>query len=684
MMLFKLALKNIKKSIKDYTIYFFTLILGISIFYIFNAMESQTVLLNVSSSGKEIIKLMNSFLSGVSVFVSFVLGFLIIYASNFLIKRRKKEFGIYMTLGMSKGEISKILVFEMLFVGILSLIVGGILGIFLSQLMSVWVAKMFETDMSSFTFIFSSKALIKTILYFGIMYVIVLLFNTMSVSRCKLINLLQAGRKNEQVKIKNKFVSFLVFLISTIMLGYAYYQVTFNVDQLSNQLLLIAIGLGCVGTYLLFWSLSGILLSLIRRNKKVYYKDLNSFVLQQMNSKINTTVFSMTIISILLFLTICILSSGLSIKDSMTKNLKTLSPMDFQAIKLYHPKEGIEYSETQLADLKYSTRESMGHLGFGDSFFKDIVEVDTYIDPALTMEVAFGSAVEALKKDYPYVRLNTAEIIMTVSDYNRIAKAFHMETLSLGSDEYAIAGNYDLILKYRNLALKEGVKITVSGKAYSPKYDSVKYGFLDMNANPSNMGIIIVPDEAVNDSMLDKNYMTANYNVSNDDEKEQFEERIQNIDNKSDEMFNIDGVTKIIIYEASIGLGAMATFVGIYLGLIFLITSAAILALKELSESSDNKERYQMLRKIGVDEHMINQALWRQISLFFMFPLVIAIIHSIAGISFANQILISLGTDSMLPSIFMTTTFFLIIYGGYFVITYWSSKNVIQEDERRL
>ncbi len=683
MMLFKLALKNIKKSIKDYTIYFFTLILGISIFYIFNAMESQTVLLNVSSSGKEIIKLMNSFLSGVSVFVSFVLGFLIIYASNFLIKRRKKEFGIYMTLGMSKGEISKILVFEMLFVGILSLIVGGILGIFLSQLMSVWVAKMFETDMSSFTFIFSSKALIKTILYFGIMYVIVLLFNTMSVSRCKLINLLQAGRKNEQVKIKNKFVSFLVFLISTIMLGYAYYQVTFNVDQLSNQLLLIAIGLGCVGTYLLFWSLSGILLSLIRRNKKVYYKDLNSFVLQQMNSKINTTVFSMTIISILLFLTICILSSGLSIKDSMTKNLKTLSPMDFQAIKLYHPKEGIEYSETQLADLKYSTRESMGHLGFDDSFFKDIVEVDTYIDPALTMEVAFGSTVEALKKDYPYVRLNTAEIIMTVSDYNRIAKAFHMETLSLGSDEYAIAGNYDLILKYRNLALKEGVKITVSGKVYSPKYDSVKYGFLDMNANPSNMGIIIVPDEAVNDSMLDKNYMTANYNVSNDDEKEQFEERIQNIDNKSDEMFNIDGVTKIIIYEASIGLGAMATFVGIYLGLIFLITSAAILALKELSESSDNKERYQMLRKIGVDEHMINQALWRQISLFFMFPLVIAIIHSIAGISFANQILISLGTDSMLPSIFMTTTFFLIIYGGYFVITYWSSKNVIQEDERR-
>lgn len=684
MMLFKLALKNIKKSIKDYTIYFFTLILGISIFYIFNAMESQTVLINVSTSGREIIQLMNSFLSGVSVFVSLVLGFLIIYASNFLIKRRKKEFGIYMTLGMSKGEISKILVFEMLFIGILSLVVGGLLGVFLSQLMSVWVAKMFETDMNNFTFIFSSSALLKTVLYFGIMYVIMLLFNTMSVSRCKLINLLHAGRKNEQIKIKNKFVSIVIFLISVGMLGYAYYLVTAGMDVLTDTMLLIAIVLGCIGTYLLFWSLSGILLSLVQRNKKVYYKDLNTFVLRQMNSKINTTVFSMTVISVLLFLTICILSSGLSIKDSMTKNLKTLSPMDFQASKFYYEKEGFTYSDSQRDDLKYSTRESMKKLGFGETFFKDVVEVDTYIDPTITVRSTLGVAIETLLKDYPNVRVDTTEVIITIDDYNKMAKAFHLNSYSLNDNEYMIIGNYDLILKYRNMALEKGTKLTISGKSYSPKYLETKDGFLDMMANPANLGIVIVPNNAVDSSMLNKNYMTANYNVSNDKEKREYEERIQSLNKSSNDITrNIDGNTKIVIYEASNGLGAMATFIGIYLGLIFLITSAAILALKELSESSDNKERYQMLRKIGVDENMINRALWRQISLFFLFPLLIAIIHSIAGIYLANQILLSIGTSNLLPSILMTVTFFLIIYGGYFIITYWSSKNTIQEDERR-
>lgn len=683
MMLFKLALKNIRKSIKDYTIYFFTLILGISIFYIFNAMESQTVLLNVSSSGREIIKLMNSFLSGVSVFVSLVLGFLIIYASNFLIKRRKKEFGIYMTLGMSKREISKILVFEMLFVGIFSLIIGGVLGVFLSQLMSVWVAKMFETDMSEFTFIFSQSALIKTILYFGIMYVIVLLFNTISVSRCKLIQLLQAGKKTEQIKIKNKIVSFLIFVVAVSMLGYAYYLVTFNIDQLSTQKLLIAIGLGCVGTFFLFWSLSGILLRLVQKNKSVYYRDLNSFVLRQMNSKINTTVFSMTVISILLFLTICILSSGLSIKDSMTKNLKTIVPMDFQAEKPYHQKEGIQYTPEKLENMKKSTKEILDNLGFGGSFFKDVIEVNTYIDPSFTTRVALGTVVNRVMKEYPMARMDTPETIMKLSDYNRLAKAYHFDTYSLDADEYLIIGNYKAILKYRDMALKENQKITINGKNYNPKFDTVQDGFLDMNGNPSNIGIFIVPDNAVTEQMLEDNYIMANYNVQDDNQKREYEERIQQSNLVKYNSYTINAVTKTIIYEASNGLGAMATFIGIYLGLIFLITSAAILALKELSESSDNKERYQMLRNIGVDEKMINRALWRQISLFFLFPLFVAIIHSIVGIYFSNQILISIGIENMLPSIAMTSTFFLIIYGGYFIITYFSSKNMIRENERR-
>ena len=214
MMLSKLSLKNIKKSIKDYTIYFFTLILGISIFYVFNALDSQTAMMDVSQSTQELIKLMMNMLSAVSVFVSFILGFLIIYASRFLMKRRNKEFGIYLTLGMSKRKISMILFFETLFIGILSLVVGLGLGTILSQLMSVIVVNMFEADLTKFTFVFSSSACIKTIIYFSVMYLFVMLFNTISVSKCKLIDLLHGNKKSEKLKLKNPIICIIIFCMS--------------------------------------------------------------------------------------------------------------------------------------------------------------------------------------------------------------------------------------------------------------------------------------------------------------------------------------------------------------------------------------------------------------------------------------------------------------------------------------
>lgn len=195
MMLYKISLNNIKKSIKDYAIYFFTLILGVAIFYTFNSIESQTVMLNVSKNTHDIIKLLTTVLDGISVFVSFVLGFLIIYATRFLIKRRKKEFGIYMTLGMSKTKISKILVIEKIIIGILSLGVGLLVGFVTSQGMSIVVANMFNANMKKFEFVFSTSAMLKTLLYFGIIYILVIIFNTFSVSRCKLIDLINASKK---------------------------------------------------------------------------------------------------------------------------------------------------------------------------------------------------------------------------------------------------------------------------------------------------------------------------------------------------------------------------------------------------------------------------------------------------------------------------------------------------------
>ncbi len=686
MMLFRLSIKNLKKSFKDYAIYFFTLILGVAIFYIFNAIDSQTVMLNVSKNTHDLIDLMNQVLSGVSVFVSGVLGFLIIYASRFLIKRRKKEFGIYMTLGMSKRKISLILLYETLSIGIISLGVGLLLGVVFSQAMSVLVINMFEADMSQFAFTFSNGAMIKTIIYFSIMYFLVMIFNTFSVSKCKLIDLIQASKKNETVKMKNPIVCVLVFIIAACILGYAYYNVTAGVQNIAEfSDLLIQIGLGCFGTLLIFWSFSGLVLRIVSTSKKIYLKGLNAFTLRQLNSQINTTVVSMSIICIMLFMTICILASATSIKTSMAENLKEMTPVDIEITKPVNASKTyyLDVTKEQDENSMVSVRKNLEDLDFNiDDNFKDVLEFSSYVDDNITWRTTFGDTIDKVLAKYSYLNVDQKEILIEISDYNRLAELFNIEKYSLSNGQYMIIGDYDEMIALRNEALKIGTTITINGKTYSPKYKECKKGFIDLAANHITTGIILLPDGALENSLEAVNYLFANYKTANGtkEEKQKVEDKIRELNNHPNaENIILNGSTKIEIYEASIGLAAMATFIGLYLGIIFLISSAAILALKELSESSDNKDRYMILRKIGVDEKMLNKALYRQIAIFFFLPLSLALIHTIFGLQVCNTILETFGRMNLLASISMTAIFLVFIYGGYFLITYFSSKNIIRE-----
>ena len=669
-MLFKLSIKNISKSMKDYAIYFFTLILGVSIFYVFNAIESQTIMMNVSSATYEIIKLMTNMLSGVSVFVSFVLAFLIIYASRFLIKRRNKEFGISMTLGMSKRKISLILLFETLFIGIISLVVGLGLGFLLSQLMSILVANMFEADLTNFKFVFSSKACVKTLIYFGIMYLVVMIFNTFNVSKCKLIDLLYASKKSEKVKLKNPLLCGFVFIVSACALGYAYYLVTDGMKLLKTaEAIYLPIALGAVSTFLIFWSLSGLILKVVKSNKRFYYRGLNSFTVRQVSSKINTTVFSMTVICLMLFSTICILSSALSMKNSLTANLKKLAPVDIQL------SQELENGDEEHID------EALKNANFDvDANFKDVLEFYIYTSDDVTLEDTLGDYISQIKENYQFLMTDTEEEIVRLSDYNKLAQMYGLEKQSLKDDEYLVVANYKEFVKIRNGGLNTGAKVNINGSVYKPKFDKCVDGFIEMNGSYANAGFLVVPDNAVVGCEKSSEIMIANYRANSKAEREKIDKMVVDLD-KVDSILNstIEARTKIYVHEASIGLGAMVTFIGLYIGIIFLISCAAILALKELSESSDNAEKFQMLRKLGVDEKMLNKALFRQIGVFFMFPLLIAIIHSVFGIKFCNFLLTSVGADNLMSSIIMTAVFIVAIYGGYFVVTYLCSKNVIKE-----
>ena len=680
-MLFKLSLKNISKSIKDYAIYFFTLILGVAIFYVFNAIDDQSVMMKVSSTTAEIIKLMTNVLSGVSVFVSIILAFLIVYASRFLIKRRNKEFGVYLTLGMSKKKISLILFIETLIIGIVSLVVGLGIGFLLSQLMSILVANMFEADLTRFQFVFSTNACIKTLIYFSIMYFVVMIFNTINISKCKLIDLMHSNKKSEKIKLKNPLFCTIVFIISCIALGFAYYQVTGGIEKMTYaNSIFVPMGIGAVSTFFVFWSLSGLLLKIFMSMKSTYYKGLNSFTLRQFSSKINTMTFSMTIICLMLFITICVLSSAMSMKISMTNNLKKLAPADVQIGKFINVTDYKYYSEKQIEDSKISIYDTLEKLGYDvDNKLKDIVKLDVYNFDNIDLKTSIGSYYDIAKDKYPLMPYNKKESIVKISDYNKIAKLFGLKEYTLNDDEYFIVANYSEYVEFRNEGLKAYTILNINEKELKPKYDSCVEGFIAMNSTYSNMGVFVVPDNAVNDSMKKYEYLTANYNVTDINEKNLSEKELSEICKENSNNTVIDFDSKMTIKENSIGLGAMVTFIGLYLGIIFLISCAAILALKELSESSDNVEKFNMLRKIGVDEKMINKALFRQIGIFFMFPLLVAIIHSVFGIKFCNFLLSAFGAANLVSSIIGVAIFIVAIYGGYFLVTYICSKNIINE-----
>lgn len=678
MMLCKLSIKNITKSMKDYTIYFFTLILGVAIFYVFNAIDSQTVMLKVSGRTYEIIKLMTSILSAISVFVSFILGFLIIYASRFLIKRRNKEFAIYLTLGMSKRKISLILFFETLLIGLISLIIGLGLGVVLSQLMSILVTNMFEADMTKFQFVFSQSACLKTLIYFGIMYLIVIIFNTIIINKYKLIDLLSSSKKSEKVKLKNPYVCIVIFIISVIVLGLAYYLVTDGFEKLTTaDQILIPIIMGIVSTFTLFWSMSGLILKLVMSLKNIYYKGLNSFIVRQISSKINTMVFSMTIICLMLFVTICVLSSSLSLKNSMTKNLKELVPMDIEFTKSVNIEEGNGFSEIEVNDSKISIEKTLENLNLNpEEEFKDTLSFNIYEDESIILKSLLINSLDEIYKEYPFLLYNQTIDLMKLSDYNALAEKFNLEKYNLKENEYIVIVNYDYMASIINTGLKNNPELLLNNETYHSKYKKCQDGFYELNSSRSNTGFIVLPDKALENHTSIAEFLVANYKNDKEKTEDKIDEVLSNNYNKTTWLtYN----SKIDIANASVGLGALVTFVGLYLGIIFLISSAAILALKELSESTDNKERYNMLRKIGASEEMLNSALFKQIGIFFATPLLLAIIHSIFGIKFANFLLESMGTKGLLLSNIMTAIFLVAIYGGYFILTYLCSKNIISK-----
>ena len=668
MMLFKLSLSNLRKSIQDYAVYFFTLVIGVAVFYVFNSIETQTAFLEISTITKEIITLLLSMLSGVSVFVSVVLGLLIVYASRFMMKRRNREFALYLMLGMGKGKISAIIFIETFIIGLISLAAGLVVGIIASQFMSTFAANLFEANMSQYHFAVSGKAILKTIAYFGIMYIAEMLFNGIIVSKCRLIDLMQSGKKSEKLKLKNPVLCVLIFLASSLALAYAYYRVCFNTAQLYEKDMIIMICIGSVSTFFIFWSVSGMLLRIIMSVKKVYYRGLNSFTFRQLSSKVNTMVMSMTIICLMLFVTICTLSSAFSMRNSLNRNINEYCPADFQ----------MKYSSQSEDYINRLNNENQF-----ESYFSDYVTFSQYEDKNATIGAFLGDTLDDVLKEYPSLAVDSVFPLYRISDYNTLMKLYGYNAISLSENKYVLVSNFSGSSAFYNNILKENMPLNINGHKLEPMYQKCQNGFVDISAQPMNDGIIIVPDDAVIGAAESSEYFTGNYDAKTKTEKVKIEQKLisdiknitDNIENESEFSYK----TKLERAEAATGLGGVVIFLGLYIGLIFLISSGVILALRSLSDAVDSTSRYTMLRKIGAPEKDISKSLFSQTALFFAIPLILAYIHSIFGIKFTmNYVLQIFGIDGMAKSVTGSGIIILLIYGGYFLITYLCSKSIVK------
>ena len=657
-MYFKLAFKNIKKSYKNYVIYFLTLIFGICIFYTFNSIESQSVMMELNEQKQSAFMMAEQLMGYFSVFIAFVLGFLIVYANNYLIKRRKKEFGIYMTLGMENGSLSKMIFLETLFIGAISLGIGLVLGIMLSQALSVLTAYMFQVDLTKFQFVFSSLGFKRTVLCFSIIYLVVLIFNFISVRKIKLIDLLTASKRNEKPTIKNLWVSVILFLVSLGILGTAYYKVIHDgIAFASFNALGLPILLGCIGTFIFFYSLTGFFLKVIQGNKKFYLRDLNMFVMKQISSKINTTFVSLSFICLMLFLAICTFSGGLGINRAINADLKDLTKFDVT----FWSNSG-ENIETLLNEKNID----ISNIAKEDS---NMVMYDSEVKYS---DFLSKEGMTAMKNYFPVDNDNDT-LVIGENGYNNTLKLLGKEPVNLKENQYLAVGNIDEMKKWVNESLENGKKINISGKTLEP--ENKKYENINLYNFTMKGDILIF---VVKDSLLEGlKPVSSRFNMMLKDNSNTKEElgsiRDQLVESQ------VYSITKKEIYDNAAGLGATMAYLGIYLGLIFIITSAVVLAIQQLTESTDNVERYRLLKEIGVDQKMINKAIFTQVGVYFMLPLSLAIVHSIVGLKISSTIVGVFGNAIIMPNIIITAIIFVIIYGGYFLATYLGAKKNINE-----
>ena len=660
-MLGKLSFRNAKRQARDYIIYFITVIISVALMFSFNSIA-------VSNDIKELSTYMEDFskaITVISIIIILVMAWLINYCMRFMLEKRSKEFGTYQILGIEKKSISNMFTLENLIIGAIAFIIGIIVGTFLYQIFTSIIMNLFSRAYR-IEIIFDLKAVGMTAIYFFGIFGLVLLNCRRKIKKTKVYDLLYADKKNENNIIRNSKGNIIIFILSILLLVGALiitHKEFSNASNMGGRNILIAIIMLIVGIYLFYISLSSFIVKRYLNNKSRKYKKDNMFLYRNLTSKINT--MSVSIGTIALMFTIIIIGGNVALlMNNMLSN----------EIGMGYPFEIMVSS----ADGDFSKYKEYIE---ANAEVKDLYEYRIYNIKKTGISKAFDGT------KFEGAGVEETDTVISLTDYNKLREILGYEKVSMQDDEIIInclktvkapLDNY--IKENNNIKVIRGENLAQVG------FNGYYY-------------LIIVPDSLIpkveqEDSNLrnevgDSYYLDFPYNLVATTEEmtdEKFYDELCNFILTEEKQITGDLNGEEKEYTMKISLGnvqtkgermsqaksfyAIISFLAFYIALVFVMATATLLAIQQLSDSEKYKYRYELLKKLGMDESQMNRTIFKQLFFYFVTPIILPIIISIpATLSVASIFTIAVTWEEILRNMLIVFGMLILVYGIYFIAT---------------
>lgn len=627
MILFNIAKKNVQKNLKGYFLYFFSIVFTVGIYYAFkNLQYNPSIDAALSASSKA-----SAAFNAASIVIALFSVLFIWYSNSFFIKKRKKEIGLYALLGIENKEIGLLLFFETLIIGVAAIVIGIIAGVVFSKMMLGILIKLITLNLS-INFAVSIKGIFQTFVLFILIFLVIAYQSNRIIYKFKLIELFKASSSSEKAKKGSKLLAILSIVF--ILVGYGVYLSTTNgMDLILGAF--ITLFMVVIGTFLFFSSFMFFIIKRQQKNGANYYKGLNMISTSQLLYRIKSNAKMLSVIAILSATTLTAIGVSISVYFMSFQMVEQQSPYSY-TLSLDN-KEYIKEFEKALADSKDHK--------LVDKFILSYIDLDSYKENT-----------HGFKDSYQ---------IMYLSNLNEILKLNGDKELGSINDKEFIHVDSGMIKDYE----KSDIDLSNNGKSVSLNRKSSLEKKLFNSFGSGDM--IVVSDNEfeklkVNNEL--KHYYT--YNITNQKDGEEFNKKVLKITEKyPSENEKRPSSSYVFSYyktfKDEFTTSGVMVFIGVFVGLVFLVCTGSVIFFKLLSEAQDEAPRYTVLKKIGVDEDDIKSSVYKQVGFNFFLPLVLGGLHSIV----ANYVVCNMLGENLSIVMLWTLIPYSIIYIIYYLIT---------------